>query len=235
MKNNIFQRSEAILGTETMQSMADAKVILFGTGGVGSWCAEALVRSGVHRLVMVDFDRVAESNINRQLPAASDTLGRLKVEVMRERLATINPEAEITAIAEAYTEESSERFHLEKYDYIIDAIDSLPDKAHLIRTAATLNGTLFSSMGAALRLDNTRIRTAEFRKVHGCPLAAALRRRLKQTGGIPDRPFTCVFSDEPAMSCKERGSLVHVTAAFGLTLAGLVVRDIYSSHINNNK
>ncbi|MDR0995601.1 MAG: tRNA threonylcarbamoyladenosine dehydratase [Tannerella sp.] len=224
-KEDIFQRSELLLGAANMRRLADTRVILFGLGGVGSWCAEGLLRSGIGHLTLVDFDRVAASNINRQLPATGSSIGRMKAEVLRERLLDINPEAEVDTIEKAYTAESSASFALENYDYILDAIDSLPDKTHLIQTATRLPGVFFSSMGAALRMDNTRVRTAEFWKVQGCPLAAALRHRLKKSGLLPGKKFTCVFSDEPPMACEGRGSLVQVTATFGFTLAGLVVRD----------
>ena len=128
-RQDIFQRAEVLLGQSTMEMMARTRVIIFGIGGVGSWCAEALVRTGVQHLTIVDFDRVDVTNVNRQLMATSKTIGEVKVEALRKRLLTINPEAEITVIAETFSAESASQFRLEEYDYIIDAIDSLKDKA----------------------------------------------------------------------------------------------------------
>lgn len=200
----IFRRSELLLGDEAMRSIAEKRVIIFGVGGVGSWCAESLVRSGIKQLTIVDSDRVCITNINRQLMATSKTVGQVKVEALKERLLSINPSAEITAVQQIFTAETAESFHIESYDYIIDAIDSLKDKALLIlmATASSRTGVdgkapkFFSSMGAALKLDPTRIKTAEFWKVQGDPLARALRNRFKRNKVFPKRKFQCVYSDE---------------------------------------
>lgn len=221
---DIFSRSEALLGKEGLNKLASIKVIVFGVGGVGSWCAEALVRTGVGHLTLVDPDEVCYSNINRQLPATTETVGRPKVEVLKERFLSINPEAEIQALHGAFHAENAETFHLDAYDYVIDAIDSLEDKAELILAASRLeNGTLFSSMGAAKKLDPSLIRTAEFWKVHGCPLAKALRTRFKKNKRFPEKKFLCVFSEEKGLPGVEKGSLMPVTAMFGLQLASLVI------------
>ena len=163
-----FSRTELLIGREAMDRLQCARIILFGVGGVGSWCAESLVRSGIRRLTLVDSDRVSPTNINRQLPATVRTVGQLKVDVLRERFMEINPDAEIEAVASAYNAETSDAFRLETYDYILDAIDSLSEKVHLIRTATGLpRATFFSSMGAALKLDPQRIRVAPFSRVAG--------------------------------------------------------------------
>ena len=243
--DGIFRRSELLLGDEVMERIAQKRVIIFGVGGVGSWCAEGLVRSGIRQLTIVDSDRVCITNINRQLMATTKTVGQVKVEVLKERLLTINPSAEITALQKIFTEESASNFHLEDYDYIIDAIDSLKDKAALILLACQTKAKLFSSMGAALKLDPTRIQTAEFWKVKGDPLARALRNKFKKEKVFPKRKFVCVFSDEllenlgcppdddevPSMFNKPHtnGTLAHITAIFGFMLAGLVVQDIAKS------
>lgn len=220
-----FQRTELLLGPATMRALARTRVLLVGTGGVGSWCAEALVRTGVGHLALVDADRVCASNVNRQLMATSKTLGEPKVEALARRLREINPAAEIAAIAGTYSSETSATFKLEAYDYVIDAIDSVADKAHLIRHALSLPSvTLFSSMGAARKLDPFRIRTSEFWKVQGDGLARALRNRFRKSGEFPCRKFTCVWSDEPPRA--EGGTVMHVTAAFGLALASLVIRAV---------
>lgn len=200
----IFRRSELLLGDKAMRSIAEKRVIIFGVGGVGSWCAESLVRSGIKQLTIVDSDRVCITNINRQLMATSKTVGQVKVDALKERLLSINPAAEITAIQQIFTAETADSFHIDSYDYIIDAIDSLKDKALLIlmATASSRTGVdgkapkFFSSMGAALKLDPTRIKTAEFWKVQGDPLARALRNRFKRDKVFPKRKFQCVYSDE---------------------------------------
>jgi tRNA A37 threonylcarbamoyladenosine dehydratase len=204
LEQAIFRRSELLLGDDAMRSIAEKRVIIFGVGGVGSWCAESLVRSGIRQLTIVDSDRVCITNINRQLMATSKTVGQVKVDALKERLLSINPSAEITAIQQIFTDETAESFHLESYDYIIDAIDSLKDKALLILMATSLPAErgdrgatkFFSSMGAALKLDPTRIKTAEFWKVQGDPLARALRNRFKRNKVFPKRKFQCVYSDE---------------------------------------
>lgn len=225
-EQEIFQRSELLLGAEAMSRIAEKRVIVFGVGGVGSWCAESLVRSGIKHLTIVDSDVVCTSNINRQLMATTETVGQVKVEVLKERLLSINPSAEITAIHEFFTAETAESFHLDTYDYIIDAIDSLKNKAHLILMACQTEATFFSSMGAALKLDPTHIKIAEFWKVQGDPLARVLRKKFKHEGQYPARKFLCVYSDELIEPKGEgKGSLVHITAIFGHMLAGLVVQD----------
>ena len=221
------------MGNEAMDRIAAKRVIIFGVGGVGSWCAESLVRSGIRKLTIVDSDRVCITNINRQLMATTKTVGQVKVDALKERLLTINPSAEITALQQIFTAETAESFELDTYDYIIDAIDSLKDKALLILMATKTKARLFSSMGAALKLDPTRIKTAEFWKVTGDPLARALRNRFKRDKQFPKRKFLCVYSDE-LLENKEpidpddkgNGSIVHITAIFGFMLAGLVVQDV---------
>ena len=223
----IFRRSELLLGDEAMSRIAEKRVIIFGVGGVGSWCAESLVRSGIRHLTIVDSDSVCASNINRQLMATTETVGCVKVDVLRERLLTINPAAEITAIHEFFTAETADSFHLDTYDYIIDAIDSLKDKALLILMATQTDAKLFSSMGATLKLDPTRIKVDEFWKIQGDPLARVLRKRFKREGQYPSRKFQCVYSDELIEPQGEgKGSIVHITAIFGFMLAGLVIQDI---------
>ena len=230
MSSNLFHRTEILVGSQAMNRLADARVILFGVGGVGSWCAESLIRSGVGHLTIVDSDCVDATNINRQLPATTETVGRPKVEVLKQRLQTINPEADINALQKRYTPDTADTFALETYDYVIDAIDSLADKADLILRTTSLKTKLFSSMGAAFKMDPTRIQVAEFWKVKGCPLAAALRNKFKRNKTMPKHKFRCVFSDEliRPKDAKENGTVAHITAIFGFTLAGLVVRDIIS-------
>lgn len=197
MTNPLFNRQELLLGSEAMERIARAKVIILGTGGVGGWCAESLVRSGISHLTIVDSDRICITNCNRQVMATSQTVGEVKVEALRRRLLEINPKADIRALQKIYGADTKEEFHLEGYDYVIDAIDSLKDKIQLILHATSLDGvTLFSSMGAALRTDPFSVRCAEFWKVHGDTLAAMMRKRMRQRKLMPSKKFLCVYSDE---------------------------------------
>ncbi|MFZ4456453.1 MAG: tRNA threonylcarbamoyladenosine dehydratase [Bacteroidales bacterium] len=195
IEKGLFQRSELLLGREKMNRIAQQRVIIFGIGGVGSWCAESLIRSGIRHLTIVDSDRVCITNINRQLLATTKTVGQVKTEALKARLLEINPKAEITALQKIYNKETHDSFDLNSYDYIIDAIDSLENKIHLIRMATQTDATFFSSMGAALKIDPTRVRVAEFWKVNGCPLGSVIRKRIRK-GDLPAKPFFCVYSDE---------------------------------------
>jgi tRNA A37 threonylcarbamoyladenosine dehydratase len=243
----IFRRAELLLGDKTMECIAQKRVIIFGVGGVGSWCAESLVRSGIRHLTIVDSDRVCITNVNRQLMATTKTVGQVKVEVLKNRLLEINPDAEIEARAELYDEASNDSFHLENYDYVIDAIDSLESKMQLLLHASQTNAKVFSSMGAALKMDPTKIHVAEFWKVHGCPLARALRDKFKKRQLRPAKEIQCVYSEEllenlggipendgaPAEFHKVayNGTMAHAVAIFGFTIAGLVMQDIYQKSL----
>jgi tRNA A37 threonylcarbamoyladenosine dehydratase len=261
IEKGIFQRTELLLGKELMKKVASQKVIIFGIGGVGSWCAESLIRSGIRNLTIVDSDLVCVTNINRQLHATSLTVGEVKTEALKKRLLEINPAAEINAIQKIYEPSSSEFFELESYDFIIDAIDSVSNKIDLIRKATRTKAVFLSSMGASLKIDPTKIRVDEFWKVKGCPLAAIVRKRMKK-GELPGKKFMCIYSEEllenkgagascgtdkclcpksknapgdPSLAdhewCSQKavinGTLAHITAIFGFTLAGLVMQNIY--------
>ena len=195
LEKGIFQRTELLLGKEIMEKVASKRVIIFGIGGVGSWCAESLVRSGIRNLTIVDSDLVCITNINRQLHATTLTVGDVKTDALKKRLLEINPSAEIKTIQKIYEPESSDFFELDSYDYIIDAIDSLSNKIDLIRKATRTNAEFFSSMGASLKLDPTRIRVAEFWKVKGCPLGHIVRKKIRK-GDLPAKEFMCVYSEE---------------------------------------
>ena len=225
---DLFCRTERLVGSDAMQRLAAARVLLFGVGGVGSWCAEALIRSGIGHLTMVDPDNVDPSNINRQLPALTTTVGRPKVEVMRERLLEINPAADIVALQQCFTAETASCFDLSTFDYVIDAIDSLQDKLELILRCTTKEGSgkFFSSMGAARKMDSRQVRVSEFWRVDGCPLAASLRKRMRRASRYPECKFQCVWSPERNETAQTGGTLMPVTATFGLTLASLVLQDL---------
>lgn len=232
---SFLDRTELLLGAETISLLRSRRVIIFGVGGVGSWCAEALVRTGVEQLTIVDADTVCDSNINRQLMATHSTIGRPKVEVLRGRLLDINPCARITAIHDVFCQENAALYGLENFDYVIDCIDSLKDKTILLLAATASGARVFSSMGAALKLDPTRIRVTEFWKVRGCPLGSALRKRMRHAGTELSQPVMCVYSEEllsnkrQSLTTEEKspnGSVVHITGIFGFTLASLVVEDV---------
>ncbi len=258
----IFQRTELLLGKERMERVQSKKVIIFGIGGVGSWCAESLIRSGIQYLTLVDSDRICITNINRQLHATSRTVGEVKTEALKNRLLEINPDAEIIAIQKIYNRDNHHLFELEKYDFIIDAIDSLSNKTHLIRQATRTKAVFLSSMGASLKIDPTKIRVTEFWQVIRCPLAAKIRKMIRK-GDLPAKQFMCVYSEEllensgsgsscgtdkclcpknlvgtgdPELEdhewCSQKavinGTVAHITAIYGFTLAGLVIQHIYN-------
>lgn len=239
---HFFDRTELLIGPEAMQRLRCARIILFGIGGVGSWCAESLIRSGIGHLTLVDPDFVAPTNVNRQLMATAETLGRPKAEVLRERLLTINPQADIVARREAFNTETADGFDLGAYDVVIDAIDALRDKALLILKASASTARFYSSMGSALKTDPTKVRVAEFWDVRGCPLGSALRKKLRREKTLPAKPFLCVYDEEVlenrgapvdpaadpgyAKKAVTNGTLSYITGIFGLTLAGLAIRDL---------
>jgi tRNA A37 threonylcarbamoyladenosine dehydratase len=261
----IFHRTELLLGADIMSEIKSKKVIIIGIGGVGSWCAESLIRSGIHELTIVDSDRICVTNINRQLHATTATVGEIKTEALKRRLLEINPSANIVSIQKIYNHQNNNFFDLEQFDYIIDAIDSLGSKIELIRKATRTNAVFFSSMGASLKLDPTLIRVTEFWEVKGCHLGAIIRKRIRR-GELPAKDFLCVYSEEileardssascgtnkcvspenesttsnPELANHEwdshkaviNGTVAHITAIFGFTLAGLVIQDIYYKNI----
>lgn len=195
-----LERTAIVAGPEMMDALARTSVAVFGVGGVGSWCVEALARTGVGAITIADPDCVAQSNINRQLPALVTTVGQAKVDVLARRIADINANCAVKALQKRYTPETAADFGLDNYDYVVDAIDSLADKASLIlrcTSAATAPRAGFvSSMGAARKLDPARVSVAEFWKVEGCALARALRTRFRRSGEFPGCKFRCVYSPE---------------------------------------
>ncbi len=269
IEKGIFKRTELLVGSSIMDTIAAQRAIIFGVGGVGSWCAESLVRSGIRHLTIVDSDRVCITNINRQLMATTKTVGHVKVEVLRDRLLEINPHAEITALQKIYNEETADSFDLDSYDYVIDAIDSLKDKALLILRATASRAAFYSSMGAALKMDPLKVQVAEFWKVRGCPLGSALRKKFRKQKIKLPRKFQCVYSEElldnlghnetcgtAACMCPKakqgpgdpslvnhewcsskaqiNGTMAHITALFGFTIAGLVMDDIYTRAVGHS-
>lgn len=192
----IFNRSTLLLGNACMDRLQRARVIIFGLGGVGSWCAESLVRTGVHDLTIVDSDRVCVTNINRQIQATCSTVGQVKTEALRSRLLDINPAARIQAIQKVYSRETEGDFDLDAYDFVVDAIDSLHCKARLLYHASRSRAKVFSAFGAACKLDPTKVRTDEFRQVKGCPLGSKLRKLMRRANMLPAKDVWVVYSDE---------------------------------------
>jgi len=196
-----FDRAARLFSEPGLARLMRARVVIFGMGGVGSFAAEALARSGVGRLSLVDFDEVCITNVNRQLHALKGNVGLQKVEVMAERLRLVHPSAEIEPVAEFYSAESSEELLREPADFVVDAIDNVTAKVHLIATCLRRAIPLVSSMGAAARLDPTRVRTGDLSATHTDPLARHVRKLLRQQHDIDAREgrpvgVTAVFSDE---------------------------------------
>lgn len=208
----IFQRTAMIYGPEAMEKLSHAKVIVFGVGGVGSWCAEGLARCGIGSLTLIDADTVCATNVNRQLQADSHNIGKPKVTELAERLRTINPAATVTALQIFYDHNTADSFRLAQYDCVVDAIDSIANKVLLLENCVQSNVAVVSSMGAACKRDPSKIQMSSIGKTHNCPLARIVRRELKRKQLNLDIP--CVFSDEPpANSQNERGDIVSETAA----------------------
>ena len=246
--SGFFSRTELLMGSDFMDRIGRVRVIVFGVGGVGSWCVESLVRSGVQHITIVDCDVVSITNVNRQLMATSRTVGMVKVDALKSHLLEINPDVNVVALQRVYNKENAGEFCLESYDYIVDAIDSLKDKISLILHATQLmrenpRMKFFSSMGAALRTNPFAVSKAEFWEVKGDPLARMLRKRFKSMGEYPSHKFTCVYSTELPRENKGdavpedaplglgtqkhiNGTMPHVTIMFGTALAGLIVNDI---------
>lgn len=223
----MFIRTIQLLGEEGFRALQGARVILFGVGGVGGWCAETLLRTGIGHLTIVDFDKVDITNLNRQVVATLDNIGQSKVLEMQKRLLTIAPEADIQAIDRQYNSETADTFDLAHYDIVIDAIDMVECKALLLYRATQAGCKVYSSMGAGRKTDPQKIRTTEFWKVQGCPLARALRTKMKKAGLMPASKIQCVYSEEISGN---QGTLAPVVGVFGMTLASLVINELTLAH-----
>jgi tRNA A37 threonylcarbamoyladenosine dehydratase len=246
-----FSRTELLIGSEGLDKLGKSTVAVFGLGGVGGHAAEALCRAGVGRLVLVDFDDVCLTNINRQIIAMSDTVGKSKALLMAERMKKINPEAEIVPCKDFYSAENSGYLLSDSYDYVLDAIDNITSKLHLIGSCRERRIPIVSSMGAAAKLDPTKIRVADIAETHKCRMARIVRKLLKRQG--IDRGVKVVFSTEERLDtatsdsrcrdgcecpgreaadfpCRHRkvtlGSISFIPAIFGFTMAGVAVNDL---------
>lgn len=229
-----FLRNEMLLGSEAMEKLESSSVAVFGLGGVGSWCAEALCRSGVGKITLIDQDTVGESNINRQLCATNSTIGQFKAEVMEERLKDINPEVKAIPVVARYEAKKREAFFRADYDYIVDCIDLVACKLDLIETALQRGVPIVSALGTGNKRDAEMLKITDISKSEGCPLARVIRKELRKRG-IKHLPV--VYSNELAMKPKQveepppgrrsvPGSLIWVPATAGMLLCSHVVTQI---------
>ena len=220
-----FLRTEMLLGPGATESLCKKSVIIFGVGGVGSYAAEAIARSGVGKITLVDSDRVSLSNINRQLCALHSTVGRYKTEVTKERIIDINPLCSVTEINKFYLPENADEFEIEKYDYIIDAIDTVSAKLDLAKRAYDMGLNIISCMGTGNKLDPSKFEITDIYKTSVCPLCRVMRRELKARGV---KELTVLYSPEEPVKTGERtpGSLPFVPGVAGLMIAGRAIMDL---------
>ncbi len=246
-----FSRTELLIGPEGLEKLKNSTVALFGLGGVGSYAAEALCRAGIGRLVLVDFDDICLTNVNRQLHAMDGTVGQPKVQVMADRLRRINPAADIIPHREFYRAENSDFLLTDHYDYVLDAIDHFTSKIHLITNCRRREIPIVSSMGAAMKLDPTLVRVGDIAETTKCRMARSVRKLLRKEG--VERGVKVVYSleefrapvmqdagckgdcicpnkDDLRFSCEHRrvilGSISFIPSIFGLTMAGVAVNDL---------
>ncbi|MGX4600875.1 tRNA threonylcarbamoyladenosine dehydratase [Faecalimicrobium sp. JNUCC 81] len=232
MEKNFKTRTGLIIGDEGLEKLKNSNVIVFGVGGVGSFAAEAIARAGVGNLTIVDFDDVDITNINRQLPALHSTVGKYKVEVMKERILDINPDIKIKAVRKVYNKDTSEEILTEDYDYVIDAIDMVTSKIHLIETCKSKGLEIVSSMGMGNKLDPTKIVVTDIHKTSMCPLAKVMRKELKDRR---IKKLKVVYSTEQPQELKKKimngkkitpGSTSFVPSVGGLIIASVVINDL---------
>ena len=241
-----FSRTELLLGEAAMQKLAMSTVAVFGVGGVGSFVAEGLARSGVGHIVVIDNELICVTNINRQIHATTKTVGQKKTETMRQRILEINPEAVVDTIDAFYLPENAERFFAQRYDYLVDAIDTVTGKIDLVLQAQKRGIPIISSMGAGNKLDPARFEVADIYETSVCPLARVMRRELKERGVqslkvvySKEKPLklrqsgcgdNCICPPGSARNCDVRrsvpGSISFVPSVVGLIIAGEVIRDL---------
>ena len=230
---NQFSRTELLLGSKGMEKLKNSRVAVFGIGGVGGHAAEALARSGVGALDLIDSDVISLTNINRQIIATLDKVGQYKTDVMKERVALINPEAEVTAHRKFFLPENSEEFDFTRYDYVIDAVDTVSAKIELVMKAGAAGTPIICSMGAGNKLDPAAFEVADLYATSVCPLARVMRTELRKRG---IKKLKVVYSKEPPITplpsdeeCGKRtvpGSTAFVPSVAGLIIAGEVIKDL---------
>lgn len=228
-----FERTGLLLGGKGVEALNNASVAVFGVGGVGGYVVEALARSGVGSFLLVDKDTVSVTNINRQIIATHKTVGKAKVQVMKDRILEINPDAKVEIRECFYLPDNADEFDFLKYSYIVDAVDTVTAKLEIIMRAKEANIPVISSMGAGNKLDPTRFQVADIYKTSVCPLAKVMRRELKKRGV---KKLKVVFSTEEALTPTETvheegrratpGSVAFVPSVVGLIIAGEVIKDI---------
>lgn len=220
-----FDRTRLLIGEEGLAKLKKARVAVFGVGGVGGFTVEALVRSGIGAFDLIDNDTVALSNLNRQIIATRDTIGKLKVEVMRDRILSINPQAEIRMYPCFYLPENAAEFDFSQYSYVVDAVDTVTAKIDIIMQAQAAGVPVISSMGAGNKMDPTRFEVTDIYKTTVCPLARVMRRELKKRGV---KQLKVVYSTEKAIKtgADVLGSIAFVPSVAGLIVAGEVIRDL---------
>ena len=246
---NQYSRTELLFGKEAMEKLWQSRVIVFGIGGVGGYTVEALARSGVGNIDIVDDDKVCLTNINRQIIATRKTVGKYKVDVAEERILDINPDIKVTKFKTFYTPETANQFDFKNYDYVVDAIDTVTGKIELVLQAQNANVPIISSMGAGNKLDPTKFEVADIYKTSVCPLAKVMRRELKKRGvkklkvvyskeeaitPIEDMAISCkahcICPPGTVRKCTQRrqvpGSNAFVPSVVGLIIAGEVIKDI---------
>ena len=233
---NWLERTELLLGQDKLNTLRNANVLVVGVGGVGAYAAEMIVRSGVGRMTIADADKVSESNINRQLVALHSTIGREKCDILAERLRDINPELQLSIVNRFIKDDETDALlDSDRFDYVVDAIDTLSPKLALIKGSLDRGIPLVSSMGAGAKTDPTLMEIKDISKTHHCPLAHMLRKRLHKIG--IKRGFWAVFSPEPVREgamilCEEQnkksnvGTISYIPALFGIGCASVVVRDL---------
>jgi len=222
-----FCRTEQLLGEETVKSFSEKHVAVFGLGGVGGYAAEALLRSGIGKFDLIDHDKIALSNLNRQIIATRETVGRYKTEVMKERMLSINPEAQVALFSCFFLPENADQFDFGRYDYVVDAVDTVTAKIGIILCAKEAGVPVISSMGTGNKLDPSKLEVADLYQTSVCPLAKVMRHELKKRG-VKD--LKVVYSKEepikPADGGRTPGSTAFVPPAAGLLIASEVIRDL---------
>ncbi|MBQ0079041.1 MAG: tRNA threonylcarbamoyladenosine dehydratase [Eubacterium sp.] len=228
---NQFERTALLLGQENIDRLANARVAVFGVGGVGGFTVEALARSGVGTLDIIDKDTVSVSNINRQIIATHNSVGKSKVQVAAERIHDINPDCKVNAFEIFYLPETADQFDFSQYDYIVDAIDTVTGKIQLVMAAKAAGVPIICSMGAGNKLDPTRFKVADISKTSVCPLAKVMRRELRKRDV---KHLKVVYSEEEALIPTDEdgnrspvpGSIAFVPSVVGLIIAGEVIKDL---------
>ncbi|MEA4971727.1 MAG: tRNA threonylcarbamoyladenosine dehydratase [Candidatus Metalachnospira sp.] len=233
---NQFSRTELLIGEEALEKLHNAKVAVFGVGGVGGFAVEALARSGIGHFVLIDNDTVSLTNLNRQIIALHSTIGKYKTEVMKQRIADINPNADVEIHDCFYLPENKDEFDFSKYSYVIDAVDTVAAKLSIIEEAKKYNIPVISSMGAGNKLNPTMFEIADISKTSVCPLAKVMRYELKKRGinkvkvvyskEEPLKPLFDIAKEEPTSKRAAPGSISFIPSVVGLILAGEVIKDI---------